>query len=113
MQQAQLAGVVTVQAAMAARSRRTASHQRRLRAPLVAIDRIINGLELNHLAGRTRLDDHVCRAVERLSALVPLTDGITGAVDTRQLHAALLDLQEGVLDAVIPSRYLWARQDGD
>jgi len=32
-------------------------------------------------------------------------------VDTRQLHSALLDLQEKVLEAVNPSRHLWTRQD--
>jgi hypothetical protein len=113
MQGTQLAAAVSAEATMAARSHRTASHHRRRRAPLVAIDRIIDGLELRHLAGRTLLDDRVCRELEHLSALVPLTDDITGAVDTRKLHAALLDLQGEVLDAVIPSRQRWTRQDDE
>jgi hypothetical protein len=79
----------------------------------VAIDRIIDALERRHLAGRTHLDDDVCRELEHLSALVPLTDQVTGAVDTRQLHSALLDLQEEVLEAVNPSRHLWTRQDDE
>lgn len=111
MQGTQLAAAVSVEAAMVARCHRAASHHRRLRAPLVAIDRLIEGLELRHLAGRTFLDDRVCQELERLSALVPLTDDITGAADTRRLHAALLDLQEEVLEAVIPSRHLSTRQD--
>src|ERR1700747_1220372 len=113
MQQAQFATAASVQAVMAAHSRRTASRLRRLRAPLLAIDRIIDGLEVAHLAGRTCLDAHVCREVEHLSALVPLTEDIARAADTRELHAALLDLQEEVLDAVVPSRHLWTGQDGE
>ena len=96
---------------MVARCQRMAGRHRRQRAPLVAIDRIVDALERGHLAGRTHLDGNVCRELEHLAALVPLTDEVTGAVDTRQLHSALLDLQEKVLEAVNPSRRLWTRRD--
>jgi hypothetical protein len=92
IQGAQLAAAVSVEAAMGAR--RIASRQRRLRAPLVAIDHIVDGLELRNLAGRTSLDDRICEELDQLSTLVPLTDEVTHAVDTSSLHAALLDLQE-------------------
>jgi hypothetical protein len=113
MQGAHLAAAIGVEAAMVARYQRMAGRHRRLRAPLVAIDRIIDVLELRHLAGRTSLDDRVCRELEHLAALVPLTDEVTAAVDTRKLHSALLDLQEEVLEAVVPSRQLWTRQDDE
>jgi hypothetical protein len=113
MQGAQLATTISVEATMVARYQRMAGRQRRLRAPLVAIDRIIDVLELRHLAGRTYLDDHVCRELDNLSALVPLTEDVTGAADTRELHSALLDLQEEVLEAVIPFRELSRQQDDE
>jgi hypothetical protein len=102
-----------VQAVMSARYQRIASRRQRLRAPLVAIDRIIAGLEVGHLAGRTALDDHVCQELAHLSELVPLTDEITAAVDTRRLHSALLDLQEAVLETVMPSRRVLTQHDHD
>ena len=107
----QIATAVGVQATMLARYRGIADRHRRRRAPLVAIDRIIDVLELRHLAGRTVIDDHVCRQLEHLSALVPLTDDVSGASDTKLLHAALLDLQEQVLEAVLPSRQVYTVQD--
>jgi hypothetical protein len=105
------AAAASLEAAVVAR--RMATLHRRRRAPLAALDRIIDVLELGHLAGRTCLDDRVCQELERLSGLVRLTEDVTGAADTRQLHAALLDLQEEVLDALIPSRSLYALQDDD
>ena len=111
MQGTQLAAAVSTEAAMVTRHQRMVRRDRRRRAPLLAIDRIIDVLELRHLAGRTHLDGHVCRELEHLSALVPLTEDVRGAVDTRKLHSALLDLQEEVLEAVIPARWLWTRQD--
>jgi hypothetical protein len=107
----QIATAVGVQATMLARYRGIADRHRRRRAPLVAIDRIIDVLELRHLAGRTVIDDHVCRQLAHLSALVPLTDDVSGASDTKLLHAALLDLQEQVLEAVLPSRQVYTVQD--
>jgi hypothetical protein len=111
MQGRQIATAVGLQATMLARYRGISDRHRRLRAPLVAIDRIIDVLELRHLAGRTVIDSHVCRQLEHLSALVPLTADVSGASDTRLLHAALLDLQEQVLEAVLPSRQVYTVLD--
>ncbi|HEY2706398.1 MAG TPA: hypothetical protein VGL20_22165 [Candidatus Dormibacteraeota bacterium] len=111
MQGTQIATAVGVQATMLARYRVLAARNRRLRAPLVAIDRIIAALEVRHLAGRTTIDRHVCRQLAHLSVLVPLTAEVSRASDTRVLHAALLDLQEQVLEAVLPSRQLYTLQD--
>jgi hypothetical protein len=111
MRGTQIATAVGVQATMVARYRGIADRHRRRRAPLVAIDRIIDVLELRHLAGRTVIDDHVCRQLEHLSALVPLTADVSGASDTKLLHAALLDLQEQVLEAVLPSRQVYTVLD--
>lgn len=113
MQGAQFAATASAEAVVAARYQLLVSRRRRLRAPLVAIDRLIDVLELGHLAGRTVLDDRVCQELAQLSTLIPLTDSVTGAADTRTLHAALLDLQEEVLEAVIPSRQLCIRQDDE
>ncbi len=107
----QIATAVGVQATMLARYRVIADRNRRLRAPLVAIDRIIELLEVRHLAGRTTIDGHVGRQLANLSVLVPLTDDVNRASDTRVLHAALLDLQEQVLEAVLPSRQVYTLQD--
>lgn len=111
MQRSQIATAIEVEANMLARYRGTVEGHRRLRAPLVAIDRIIERLEVRHLAGRTMIDNHLCRQLAHLSVLVPLTDDVSRASDTRVLHAALLDLQEQVLETVLPSRHVYARHD--
>jgi predicted metallo-beta-lactamase superfamily hydrolase len=111
MQGTQIATAIALEANTLARYRGTVERQRRLRAPLVAIDRIIERLEVRHLAGRTVIDNHVCRQLAHLSVLVPLTDDVSRASDTRVLHAALLDLQEQVLETVRPSGHVYARHD--
>lgn len=111
IQGAELTAAAAVEAAIA--SRRRTSRRRTLRAPLVAIDHVIDLLELRHLAGRTSLDDRVVRELNQLSTLVPLTDDVTRAMDTRKLHAALLDPEETVLDLVRPSRRLWTKLDDE
>ena len=103
MRGTQIATAIEVEANMLARYRRIAERHRRLRAPLVAIDRIIERLEVRHLAGRTVIDNHVCRQLAHLSVLVPLND-VSGASDTLVVHGALLDLQEQVLETVLRSR---------
>ena len=104
MQGTQIATTIEVEANMLPRYRGIVERHRRLRAPLVAIDRIIERLEVRHLAGRTVIDNHVCRQLAHLSVLVPLTDDVSGASDTWVLHGALLDLQEQVLETVLRSR---------
>ncbi|HVS42891.1 MAG TPA: hypothetical protein VMU20_11540 [Candidatus Dormibacteraeota bacterium] len=104
MQGTQIATAIEVQANILARHRGIVERHRRLRAPLVAIDRIIARLEVRHLAGRTVIDNHVCRQLAHLSVLVPLTDDVSCASDTLVLHGALLDLQEQVLETVVRSR---------
>lgn len=91
--------------------RRIASLRRRLdgsdiRRRIAAIDTMINQLEERHLTGE-RTFDRVLR--QRLHHLedevgVPLPRKAVRARNTVRLHAALLDWQETLLDALLPER---------
>jgi hypothetical protein len=95
--------------------RRMASLRRRLdgskiRRRITAIDSLINHLEERHLTGDRTLDRGLRQRLYRLEheVGVPLPRKAVRARNTVRLHAALLDWQETLLDAVVPARQRFA-----
>ncbi len=91
--------------------RRMASLRRRLdrsriRQRIAAVDQLINLLEERHLLGNRAFDRVLRRRLHHLEQEVglPLPRKAVRARNTVRLHAALLDWQENVLDALLPER---------
>ena len=91
--------------------RRISSLRRRLdrsrvRQRIAAVDQVINQLEERHLTGNRALDRVLRRRLRHLEQEVgmPLPRKAVRARNTVRLHAALLDWQETVLDALLPER---------
>ena len=91
--------------------RRLAALRRRLggsraRQRVAAIDALINQLEERHLTGDRTFDRVLRQRLTRLEEEVglPLPRKAMRARNTVRLHAALLDWQETLLDALVPER---------
>jgi hypothetical protein len=91
--------------------RRIASVRRRIqgsqiRQRVAAIDALINLLEERHLTGERTFDRVLRQRLHRLETEVglPLPRKAVRARNTVRLHAALLDWQETLLDALVPER---------
>ena len=93
------------------RARQRAVARRRL----AVIDELLDVLELSNLR-RDRSIDRLLRArLRRVEAEVgvPLPRRVVRARNTARLHAALLDWQQLVLDAVVPERRRFGDLDAD
>jgi hypothetical protein len=95
--------------------RRKVSLRRRLdgsaiRRRISAIDSLINLLEERHLTGERSFDRHLRQQLYGLEheVGVPLPRKAVRARNTVRLHAALLDWQETLLDALRPERLRFA-----
>jgi hypothetical protein len=104
-------GSTIVSAGMEIWERRMASLRQRLdrsrlRQRLAAVDQMIDVLEERHLVGNRAVDRVLRRRLHSLEAEVgiPLPRKAVRARNTVRLHAALLDWQETVLDALLPER---------
>ena len=91
--------------------RRVVSLRRRLdgsaiRRRISAIDSLINMLEERHLTGERSFDRNLRQRLYGLEQEVgvPLPRKAVRARNTVRLHAALLDWQETLLDALLPER---------
>jgi hypothetical protein len=98
------AGVETWERRIASlRHRRDRSH---LRERIAAVDQVIDVIEERHLSGERVLDRRLRMRLHHLEEEVglPLPRKAVRARNTVRLHAALLDWQEAVLDALLPER---------
>ena len=79
---------------------------RRTRERIAAVDSLISQLEERHLTGERTFDRVLRQRLYRLEEQVgmPLPRKAVRARNTVRLHAALLDWQEAMLDALIPER---------
>lgn len=77
-----------------------------MRRSLTAIDSLINVLEERHLTGERNLDRALRQRLKGLEDEIglPLPRKAVRARHTVRLHAALLDWQETLLDALLPER---------
>ncbi|MGH7723468.1 MAG: hypothetical protein ACRENL_11685 [Candidatus Dormibacteria bacterium] len=78
----------------------------RIRHRITAIDSLINLLEERHLTGERSFDRILRQRLYRLEheVGVPLPRKAVRARNTVRLHAALLDWQETLFDAMVPER---------
>jgi hypothetical protein len=77
-----------------------------IRDRIAAVDALIGQLEERHLTGERTFDRVLRQRLHRLEQQVgmPLPRKAMRARNTVRLHAALLDWQETVLDALLPER---------
>ncbi|MHB8718558.1 MAG: hypothetical protein ACYDAC_06670 [Candidatus Dormibacteria bacterium] len=91
-------------------ARRSRADANRVRQRVTAIDSFISVLEERHLTGDRVLDRVLRQRLQHLEAEVglPLPRKAVRARNTVRLHAALLDWQEEMLDALLPERLAFA-----
>jgi len=89
-----------------------AARRRQARRAIEAIDLVLGAVEEHHLAGRPRrvapLPEWIARLAE---GGLPIPASILGLRNTVQLHAALMDWQEVLLDTAVPARTHLTRTD--
>ena len=78
----------------------------RIRQRIAAVDEVIEVIEERHLRGNRALDRMLRHRLRNLEQEVgmPLPRKAVRARNTVRLHAALLDWEETVLDALLPER---------
>ena len=93
--------------------RHSRNRERTLRCPMATIDHLLGVLEACNLDGARDIDASIRAELDRLPRAVgvPLSCDVKLARNTRRLHAALLDWQELVLDALKPARRRYAAVD--
>lgn len=100
-------------AAARRRSRRLLERRQQLQCRIRGIDHLLEVLEARNMDGMRDIDDEIRAELDRLPRLVgvPLPCHVKLARNTRRLHAALLDWQQEVLDALLPVRAQYASLD--
>ena len=95
------------------RSQRLRERSRLLRSRMRSIDHLLDVLEARNMDGLRDIDDMIRAELDRLPRTVgvPLPCDVKLARNTRRLHAALLDWQQDVLDALVPARAQYADVD--
>lgn len=95
------------------RCRQSRNRERALRRRIHTIDHLLGVLEARNLDGTPSIDETIRAELDCLPRAVglPLPCDVKLARNTRRLHAALLDWEEEVLNALVPAREQYVAVD--